>query len=480
MESVFFDISDDRLHSQIGKIIDNKIVSNGEEGFLLYGPYIPWEKGTYRLNIYGEMISSNFSNSYIDVTISEGNQIISRYGLQTESSKSIIGVIDFELIEDTQDIEFRIWLAKGSYISVSHYEISPIPKLVYCDIQLNTLPYVLITGNIRAPEILLNQLSFFNTLKQDKLISQIVFSTWKGEIEKYPSILQKIQELKCILVESEEPEIICRGHYLHQMAQLENGLNSCPDNSFILRTRTDRCGAESGFIEEQIRNFLLRKDYIRPCNNIKNIFLYRIGTFEPHTTVSLTNPILFFWLDRWYFGHKNDLLKLVNHSILSFDYDGLIPEQTFFSFPFKAQWSVITAFFQSIKQVSVIEQFFFSKQDADKIAALTTFLTKKRLFKHAFLVERYILSHYFFDIPSGQNIPLITSYNGNELGTSSDMDCITSHHCCINYDSDIQDIKDYLSNHFDIEPVQKREIINGPIKRYIYHRKHLTHYTFQK
>ena len=157
--------------------------------------------------------------------------------------------------------------------------------------------WILITGNIRDELFLLRRLKFFSELKKLGFIEGIVFSTWKGEVEKFPSIYDAVNAYDITLVESVEPDIVCLGHYVHQMITLKNGLDVCPDHQFILRSRTDKCGAESGFIEDEIASFIKNKDYVKACHDEFGIFNYKIGTFRYHTTVSNNAPALFFWND---------------------------------------------------------------------------------------------------------------------------------------------------------------------------------------
>lgn len=459
--------SDNQLHTHVGKLIGRQMVSLGDEGCLLYGPYLPCLKGCYRLEVFGNILSQGRSSGHVEIMTSKGSVVIAKSILNSISCNGSIGTVEFELLEDVEDIEFRIWVSAEAIISVEHYEIfvnkNEIPKS-----NLNSLPWILMTGNIRNREEILSKLDFFHQLKKEGLIFEIVFSTWKGEIEKDLDILKKLEIINCIIVESDVPDIICLGHYVHQMTQLENGLDACPDNAFVLRTRTDKCGLKDGFIDEQIRNFLLQKNYIRSSPD-NNIFLYKIGTFEPHTTVSLRSPVLFFWLDRWYFGYKQDLKKFINYSILSFDYEGLIPEQVLFSFPFRIYHKTLPLFFQAINQISTINIILFGQLLQDKMDSLTTFLQNNKLFRHSFLAERYILSNYFFDIPTGKNIPLITQYRGVEIAIEENSFFIASD--C--YNLEIEELQNYLKENFAIEPILQKEIIEDSMKRYIYYRKPL-------
>lgn len=322
--------------------------------------------------------------------------------------------------------------------------------------------WVLITGAIRDETFLLNRLNFFSELKKLGHLEQIVFSTWKGEIEKFPSIRTVIKNFELILVESDTPDVFCLGHYIHQMVALKNGLETCPDNQFILRTRTDKCGLESGFIEEQVAVFLRNRDYVRACHDEFGIFDYKIGTFGYHTSVANNAPILFFWNDRTYFGIKEDLQKFLNLNILAFGYQNLVPEQALFSAPFLHTWPVISFFFEGVSQKETLEKVFFNnKYSKENNEALTAFLVANRLFRQAFLTEKYLLHKYFFDIPSGSNFEFNTKFRDIEMWSKQEMSNILSFVNDGNirrsdYLAEIKSLALFLQANFSINPVTTR------------------------
>lgn len=477
-EAIVLKASDNQLCTQVGKLIDGCMTSIGEEGFLLFGPYIALEKGYYRLFVYGDAFFSGNLRGYFDIVTMMGKEVISKITLSSADKNGIIGTINFQLTEKVENVEFRVYVTKECNISIDRYEIYINQSLSY---HTNTtiLPCILMTGNIRDREAVLNKLDFFNQLKKEGLISQIIFSTWKGEIDKDSEIIKKLEELNCIVVESDSPDFSCRGSYLHQIIQLENGLDACPYGSFVFKTRTDKCGPESGFIDEQIRNFFLRRDYIRPCVDKKNVFQYKIATVENVVDRSLQSPVFFFWIDQWYFGYKNDLLKLINHSILTFDYEGLVPEQALFYHVFRGYSNALSMFILNTNQAKVIEIIAPTSNFSINIMNdFTEFLISNKLFKHAFLTERYILSEYFFDISTGRDIVLKTEYCGIELGTPDEVQFIASHHQPINYEIELQELQGYLKQNFAIEPILHKEIIEGSIRRYVYHRKPLEYCSF--
>ncbi len=316
--------------------------------------------------------------------------------------------------------------------------------------------WALITGIVRDEAFLLERLKFFNSLKKSGHIEQVVFSTWKGEIQNFESVLNIFREYDFILVESDQPDIVCLGHYIHQMVALRNGLELCPNDVFVLRTRTDKCGPESGVHEEEITSLLRERNYARSCKEDFGIFDYKIGTFAYHTTVSNSAPAFFFWHDRAYLGLKEDLQKFINFNVLSFSYSNIIPEQAFFSSAFINQWPIFQLVFESFNQKQIVEKIYFNSEHApEKISLLTNFLLSKKLFRHAFLIEKYLLHKYFFDIRSGNDFGLETNYRGVELHTESEMNdlllpCKRGRVRTNDYSDEMREIKKYMEINFSV------------------------------
>jgi hypothetical protein len=290
----------------------------------------------------------------------------------------------------------------------------------------NTSPdsaWVIVTGNIRDEASLLDRFRFFSDLKVSGAVDQVVFSTWIGEIAKFPRVKEAIREHRFMVVESAEPDLVCRGHYLHQMVTLMNALEACPANAFVLRSRTDKCGPADGFVEEWIATFLRSRRFHRNCDGHQPIFQSRIGIMGCDIGPSRLAPVLFFWNDRAYFGRREDLLRLTNVNALTFGINKLIPEQALFTSLFAARWSSLTTLMAAANQQEVISKVLTAPNvPPQKLDELTTFLLGRPLFRAAVLTERHILSRYFFDLQTSENFGLDICYRGVTLDDPIDLD----------------------------------------------------------
>ena len=100
----------------VGTNESGSITSTGAQGFLLYGPYVELEPGTYRLQMQGELLEGNFNqNSYLDIVYQQGSQEILRYNdlSQYLDGNQFTVDISFTIEEVTPGCEFRLFVNDG-------------------------------------------------------------------------------------------------------------------------------------------------------------------------------------------------------------------------------------------------------------------------------------------------------------------------------------------------------------------------------
>ncbi len=334
------------------------------------------------------------------------------------------------------------------------------------------LPWVLVTGKIRDQASLVQRFHFLGNLKKSGTIEQVVFSTWVGELEGNPAILEQVTENGFLTVESTEPKVVVGGHYLHQIVQLTNGLEACSPKSFVLRTRTDKCGPEAGFIEEQIVNLLSKQTYTRLCGSNLPRFQFKIGLPGYHNYSSEVAPLLFWWNDRLYFGLREDLQKLLNFNVLAPSFLDLIPEQTLFTHPFLARSTVFQQFFNAFPQGQIsMKVFWAADKSSTQYRTLMDFLKENTLFKLALLLERYLLHTHFFDLSSGEDIPYVTEFAGEAMIKSSAEDALRfgesllQDNLSIELGNEAESAKNFLLSNWNIQAPTRVEIREGLISR---------------
>lgn len=252
---------------------------------------------------------------------------------------------------------------------------------------------ILFTGLIRNEKLFEEKLKKSLQLRDKGYIKNIVFSTWHGEIEKYPNIEKIIKNNDIIQIKSNEPNIKTPGYIIHQMKSLKFGLDFFDDSDYVYKMRPDL----GGFNIENIVN-LINGNYNKKIKNeLNHIFDERVvidGGF-------LTNP--FYINDIQFFGKKSDLLNLVNFD-LKYDiiYNDLSPEQYFFAPVFIENFDIFKNYFK-------INQGLFHGNESLEKKYLTYFFNSDfHLLALSYYI--YILNHLFY-INGEQGTPKLTKQN---------------------------------------------------------------------
>lgn len=102
-------------------IKDNSIVSNGDAGYFMYGPYKDIPYGTYNFTVKYKIISRNSDNiGYIDICENGGKDILKRINLDNNSSEMVLQGVTFN---DSKSVEIRGYSEVGSIIEIESISI---------------------------------------------------------------------------------------------------------------------------------------------------------------------------------------------------------------------------------------------------------------------------------------------------------------------------------------------------------------------
>lgn len=115
--------SDSRMLSAVGVPDRKKMRTNGQAGFLLYGPYLPMAGQSYRMTASGDA-AKLVGTEMIDVTSHGGSNIYWRGSPQrVKDAWSIDQVITFD--GPIKDLEIRFWVDQGTDMSVEGITLEP-------------------------------------------------------------------------------------------------------------------------------------------------------------------------------------------------------------------------------------------------------------------------------------------------------------------------------------------------------------------
>lgn len=146
----------------------------------------------------------------------------------------------------------------------------------------------------------------FIQMRKEGIIDNIYFSTWKGEIQQCPDVMEFFKKWKIILIEEDEPKDRGEGNIWCQMKSLDQGLEKIPKDSFVLKTRTD-IYINPEFLKKlfENKNRLLKiKDHLPKGD----IFHYKVWI----PSCDLKTP--FYMEDICFFGFHPDMGKLYNYN----------------------------------------------------------------------------------------------------------------------------------------------------------------------
>lgn len=117
--------SDARLLTQVGKREGLNIQTTGVSGYLIHGPYLQLQPGSYQVRIYGKVGSLGLPKAYLDATVQKGNNILSLCNLQESSETGLIAEMKVYLPTAFDDFEVRVWVAADSILDINKVEILP-------------------------------------------------------------------------------------------------------------------------------------------------------------------------------------------------------------------------------------------------------------------------------------------------------------------------------------------------------------------
>ncbi len=197
--------------------------------------------------------------------------------------------------------------------------------------------WVVIAGLIRDEAIFAGQLDALVSWREKGLVEGIVYSTWIGELGKYPNIAGFLTSHDILAVEIAEPTLQLEGHILHQMTSLHYGLRLVPDGTYVFRSRPDMR------VTQEMEDFLKNEPSLElgPPHDWPAIFDERLVVLA----CSLMTP--FYINDMIFYGRKNDVEKLISFDVAcEVIYANMAAEQFFFAPPFYRTLPIFRSFFQ--------------------------------------------------------------------------------------------------------------------------------------
>lgn len=165
---------------------------------------------------------------------------------------------------------------------------------------------ILMCGQVRHEPYFRESLRVYLHLRDQGVFDRLVISTWAGEMDRFPGLKERLQGYGVEFVESPPLDgFATAGNYLHQTAQLYNGLLAVDSDAWVFKTRPD------AVLSLNALDGLFQATMAAPPVTVEP------RAFERRVWVpyfEATQP--FFISDVVFFGRRDDLLKLCNFDMV--------------------------------------------------------------------------------------------------------------------------------------------------------------------
>lgn len=121
------------IGSQVGKReLGAGMSTTGKAGWLVFGPYIRMEAGTYQANVVGFAQPDHSGLVRVDIASERGKRIIAALELDAAAllagqSPDALVIIPFTLDSAVDDLEVRVRVDENSRLAVSEFQIRSTP-----------------------------------------------------------------------------------------------------------------------------------------------------------------------------------------------------------------------------------------------------------------------------------------------------------------------------------------------------------------
>lgn len=119
--------SDSRLCTQVGKRGRRDIATDGREGYLIFGPYVPVMAGRYRVLIRGTASEGRIGGARMDVACNGGSLILGGSALRKYTSDCLV-TLTISIEMSCNDLEIRVWVSEDTDLQISMIEIIPLQE----------------------------------------------------------------------------------------------------------------------------------------------------------------------------------------------------------------------------------------------------------------------------------------------------------------------------------------------------------------
>ena len=123
--SIILSGDDHRLQTKCGVKAGGVIRSTGNQGVLLYGPYVAIGPGSYRVRVFGTCAPAPpGAVAVLDVTSNRGSRELGRRPLPMETFvDGLLARIDFAVDEPVADLEVHMFVSAGVQMTIESIDV---------------------------------------------------------------------------------------------------------------------------------------------------------------------------------------------------------------------------------------------------------------------------------------------------------------------------------------------------------------------
>ena len=119
-----FSGSHPRLQTRCGVRVDKEMRTTGNEGFLIYGPYVDLRPGAYVVRLLGAVRAAGSRASYVEYVCDGGRKLLRTEQLVTDAGVEEIACAMLQFEEPAQ-LEVRVWVDSDADLMISKLLIVP-------------------------------------------------------------------------------------------------------------------------------------------------------------------------------------------------------------------------------------------------------------------------------------------------------------------------------------------------------------------
>lgn len=116
--------TDSALMTQSGVLRDGFYQTQGDAGFLVYGPYAALAPGRYRLSVFGKLAASAGGDVRLEVAADKGRDILHQGNLSAGFWH--LEEVDLTVQQAVRDVEIRIWVPASAQMAFRGYYFLPL------------------------------------------------------------------------------------------------------------------------------------------------------------------------------------------------------------------------------------------------------------------------------------------------------------------------------------------------------------------